>query len=114
MEAMVKASQIYIIGVQNISKQFAASSKASLEAVAFTRSRITLADWGRSLWRFSLGYRRLWRLLLGYRWLRRFSLRGRRLRSSLRTLRAGNRFCLWDRSLSVERGIPARNKPRQQ
>ena len=39
MEAMVKASQIYVTGVQDISKQFAASSKASLkEAVAFTKS----------------------------------------------------------------------------
>ena len=39
MEAMVKASQIYVTGVQDISKHFAASSKASLEeAVAFTKS----------------------------------------------------------------------------
>jgi phasin family protein len=39
MEAMVKASQIYATGLQDISKQFAASSKASLEeTVAFTKS----------------------------------------------------------------------------
>jgi phasin family protein len=39
MEAMVKASQIYATGFQDISKQFAASNKASLEeAVAFTKS----------------------------------------------------------------------------
>jgi phasin family protein len=41
MEAMVKASQIYATGFQDISKQFAASSKASLEeAVAFTKSLV--------------------------------------------------------------------------
>ncbi len=39
MEAMVKASQIYVTGVQDISKQFAASNKTSLEeALAFTKS----------------------------------------------------------------------------
>jgi phasin family protein len=39
MEAWVKASQIYVSGFQDISKQFAASSKASLEeSVAFTKS----------------------------------------------------------------------------
>jgi phasin family protein len=39
MEAMVKASQIYVTGVQDISKHLAASGKASLEeAVAFTKS----------------------------------------------------------------------------
>ena len=39
VEAWVKASQIYASGFQDISKQFAASSKASLEeAVAFTKS----------------------------------------------------------------------------
>ena len=39
MEAMVKASQIYVTGVQDISRQFAASNKTSLEeALAFTKS----------------------------------------------------------------------------
>jgi phasin family protein len=39
MEAWVKASQIYASGFPDISKQFAASSKASMdEAVAFTKS----------------------------------------------------------------------------
>jgi phasin family protein len=38
-EAMMKASQIYAAGVQDISKHFAASGKASLEeSVAFTKS----------------------------------------------------------------------------
>jgi phasin family protein len=41
MEAWVKASQIYASGFQDISKQFAASNKASLEEiVAFTKSLI--------------------------------------------------------------------------
>ncbi len=39
LEAFIKASQIYAAGFQDISKQFAASSKASLEeSVAFTKS----------------------------------------------------------------------------
>lgn len=39
MEAMMKATQIYASGVQDISKSFAASSKGSLEhSVAFTKS----------------------------------------------------------------------------
>ena len=39
MEAWVKASQIYASGFQDISKQFAASSKASMnETVAFTKA----------------------------------------------------------------------------
>ncbi len=39
MEALVKASQIYAAGFQDISKNFAASSKASLEdSVAFAKS----------------------------------------------------------------------------
>ena len=39
MEALMKASQIYASGFQDISKHFAASSKASLEeTVAFTKS----------------------------------------------------------------------------
>jgi phasin family protein len=39
MEALMKAGQIYASGFQDISKHFAASSKASLEeTVAFTKS----------------------------------------------------------------------------
>jgi phasin family protein len=39
MEALVKASQIYATGFQDISKHLAASSKASIEeSVAFTKS----------------------------------------------------------------------------
>ena len=39
MEAMIKASQIYASGFQDISKHFAASSKESLEeSMAFTKS----------------------------------------------------------------------------
>ena len=39
MEAMIKATQIYASGVQEISKQLASSSKASLEnSVAFTKT----------------------------------------------------------------------------
>lgn len=39
MEAIVKASQIYATGMQDITKHFAASSKASIEeSVAFTKS----------------------------------------------------------------------------
>ena len=39
MEAIIKASQIYAAGLQDISKHFAASSKSSFEeSVAFTKS----------------------------------------------------------------------------